>query len=102
MEDPSGLWGRSAGAPRSLLSLSGPPCASAGAATQRGSYARPVGLSSLQVGPGSGGEHVAAEADGKDRTQAVDVLDRERIHVVRREVRVFARLQRPLLVLLMR
>jgi len=48
-EDPSGLWGRSAGAPRSLLSLSGPPCAPAGAATHAGRYARLPSLSNHQV-----------------------------------------------------
>jgi hypothetical protein len=35
-ESPRDLWGRDAGAPRSLLSLSGSACASAGAATQPG------------------------------------------------------------------
>jgi hypothetical protein len=37
-ESPRDLWGRDAGAPRSLLSLSGSACAAAGAVTQRGRY----------------------------------------------------------------
>ena len=51
-------------------------------------------MSNAQV---SGGVHVSAEADGEDRTDAIQARDLQRVDVVHGEVCVFAGLQAPIL-----
>src|SRR5262245_38338510 len=97
-EDPRDLWGRSAGAPRSLLSLLDPRAATA-EATDAARMIRGVRtMSNAQV---SGRVDVAPQADREDGTDALQAADRQRVDVVGGEVRVLARLEAPLLVLLM-
>ena len=92
-EDPRDLWGRGAGAPRSLLSLLGPPCASAEAVAQRRSYAgrRRAVKSRRSVRPRRRrGPRLTVRIG---RTPSSELV-LERVDVVRREVRVLAGLER--------
>src|SRR5919106_2796429 len=106
-ESPRDLWGRGAGAPRSLLSLSGSAGVPAGAeapirtlptACPAGNPRAPETVTRTpRSGRGSGPEDLAAEGYREDGTEPFGRRHVERVVVVSGEIRVPTRLQRTLL-----
>ena len=108
-ESPRDLWGRDAGAPRSLLSLSGSACVSAGAVTQAGRYRPGVGRTTRNPRNSaknngcrrSGSVNLAAQRDREDGAEAFRRGHLEGVVVVGGEVGMTSRLEGPLLAVLM-